>query len=75
MAHRCCDTFNAMTTTRSYRAALPVETAIAELRAHAGAQFDPAVVDALVRIVEDAQAAEPARRLAPVAQESLQTAY
>ncbi len=71
----CCDAYNAMTTTRSYRAALPAETAITELRAHAGAQFDPAVVDALVRIVEGEWAAEPARRLAAVAQESLQTAY
>jgi HD-GYP domain-containing protein (c-di-GMP phosphodiesterase class II) len=44
-----------MTTTRSYRAALPVETAIAELRENAGTQFDPQVVEALVRVVERRQ--------------------
>ncbi len=47
----CCDAFNAMTTTRSYRRAMPVATALAELRDNAGAQFDRRVVDALVRVV------------------------
>jgi HD-GYP domain-containing protein (c-di-GMP phosphodiesterase class II) len=47
----CCDAFNAMTTDRSYRAALPTPVAIAELRDNAGSQFDPAVVDALLEIV------------------------
>jgi len=47
----CCDAFNAMTTDRPYRKALPVETAVAELRAQAGRQFDPAVVDALIGVV------------------------
>jgi HD-GYP domain-containing protein (c-di-GMP phosphodiesterase class II) len=48
----CCDAFSAMTTDRSYRKALPVDDALAELRANAGTQFDPAVVDALVAVVE-----------------------
>jgi putative nucleotidyltransferase with HDIG domain len=48
----CCDAFNAMTTTRSYRAAMPLGTAVAELRRCAGTQFDPRVVDALVRVVQ-----------------------
>jgi len=43
-----CDAFHAMTSDRPYRAAMPVVDAIAELRRHAGRQFDPAVVDALV---------------------------
>jgi putative nucleotidyltransferase with HDIG domain len=47
----CCDAFNAMTTDRPYRKALPVEQAIGELRAQEGSQFDPAVVDALVNVV------------------------
>jgi HD-GYP domain-containing protein (c-di-GMP phosphodiesterase class II) len=47
----CCDAFNAMTTNRPYRKALPVETAIAELREQAGGQFDPTVVEALVNAV------------------------
>jgi HD-GYP domain-containing protein (c-di-GMP phosphodiesterase class II) len=37
-----------MTSDRSYRAALPQETALAELRDGSGTQFDPRVVDALI---------------------------
>src|SRR5207248_8744068 len=48
----CCDAFNAMTSDRSYRAALPVSTAVAELRDASGTQFDPQVVDALVAAVD-----------------------
>jgi HD-GYP domain-containing protein (c-di-GMP phosphodiesterase class II) len=47
----CCDAFNAMTTTRSYRRAMPVDAALEECRACAGTQFDPAVVEALLRVV------------------------
>lgn len=47
-----CDAFNAMTTDRPYRAAMPLADAVAELRAEAGRQFDPEVVEALVAIVE-----------------------
>jgi HD-GYP domain-containing protein (c-di-GMP phosphodiesterase class II) len=47
-----CDAFNAMTTDRPYRAAMPVETALSELRVNAGSQFDPTVVDALVEVIE-----------------------
>jgi HD-GYP domain-containing protein (c-di-GMP phosphodiesterase class II) len=46
-----CDAFNAMTTTRSYRRALPLETAIAELRRCSGTQFDPVVVEALLDVI------------------------
>jgi len=44
----CCDAYNAMTSDRSYRKALPQEVAIEELRGGSGTQFDPQVVDALV---------------------------
>jgi putative nucleotidyltransferase with HDIG domain len=44
----CCDAYNAMTTTRSYRTAMPASAALAELRLNAGTQFDPKVVNALV---------------------------
>jgi putative nucleotidyltransferase with HDIG domain len=47
-----CDAFSAMTTTRSYRKALPVEVAVAELCRCAGTQFDPRVVEALVAVIE-----------------------
>jgi HD-GYP domain-containing protein (c-di-GMP phosphodiesterase class II) len=46
----CCDAFSAMTTTRSYRKAMPLETALAEVCACAGTQFDPQVAEALVGI-------------------------
>jgi len=46
----CCDAFSAMTTTRSYRKAMPLEEALAEVRACAGTQFDPQVAEALVAI-------------------------
>jgi HD-GYP domain-containing protein (c-di-GMP phosphodiesterase class II) len=39
-----CDAYDAMTTTRPYRPALSVETALAELELCAGSQFDPNVV-------------------------------
>jgi HD-GYP domain-containing protein (c-di-GMP phosphodiesterase class II) len=40
-----------MTADRPYRRALPLDAAIAELRRHAGTQFDPAVVDALLGVL------------------------
>jgi HD-GYP domain-containing protein (c-di-GMP phosphodiesterase class II) len=49
----CCDAFSAMTTTRSYRKAMPTEKAIAELHACAGTQFDPQVVGVLAAMVEE----------------------
>jgi HD-GYP domain-containing protein (c-di-GMP phosphodiesterase class II) len=47
-----CDAYNAMTTDRSYRKALTPGVAVAELRANAGTQFDPKVVEALVSLVD-----------------------
>jgi len=44
------DAFNAMTTTRSYRKAMPLSAAIAELDDNAGTQFDPDVVAALLTV-------------------------
>jgi putative nucleotidyltransferase with HDIG domain len=48
----CCDAYNAMTSDRSYRKALPVSEAVAELRRVSGSQFDPRVVDALLATIE-----------------------
>ncbi|MEU9030856.1 HD-GYP domain-containing protein [Streptomyces sp. NPDC048383] len=42
------DSFDAMTSTRSYSRARPVPVALAELERCAGSQFDPAMVEALV---------------------------
>jgi putative nucleotidyltransferase with HDIG domain len=46
-----CDAFSAMTTDRPYRRARTPQSALAELRANAGKQFDPAVVDAIAAII------------------------
>jgi HD-GYP domain-containing protein (c-di-GMP phosphodiesterase class II) len=50
-----CDAFSAMTTDRPYRRALSREAALAELQRCSGTQFDPAVVDALLRVAAPAQ--------------------
>jgi HD-GYP domain-containing protein (c-di-GMP phosphodiesterase class II) len=52
-----CDAYNAMTTDRPYRKALDREAALSEMRANAGKQFDPRVIDALVHVIEQGQPA------------------
>jgi HD-GYP domain-containing protein (c-di-GMP phosphodiesterase class II) len=47
-----CDAYNAMTTDRPYRAAMSQETAVEELWANAGSQFDPRVVAALAAVIK-----------------------
>jgi hypothetical protein len=49
-----CDAYRAMTADRPYRRALGRERALGELRSSAGTQFDPAVVDALLEVLEGA---------------------
>ena len=51
------DAFEAMTSDRPYRKAPGQDFAIEELRRHAGAQFDPVVVDALCRVLAQADVA------------------
>jgi HD domain len=46
------DAFNAMTTDRPYRRAMTQSEALEKLRAGAGTQFDPAVVEALCVLIE-----------------------
>src|SRR5919201_1374107 len=48
-----CDAYSAMTTDRPYRAAMSQETALEELWANAGTQFDPRVVSALAAVIRD----------------------
>jgi putative nucleotidyltransferase with HDIG domain len=48
-----CDAFHAMTSDRAYRRAMPEAEAIHQLVDNAGTQFDPEVVDAVVREVLD----------------------
>jgi HD-GYP domain-containing protein (c-di-GMP phosphodiesterase class II) len=56
-----CDAYNAMITARPYRAPMSTADAMEELRRSAGTQFDPRVLDALLRVLaaQAAQAAEP----------------
>jgi HD-GYP domain-containing protein (c-di-GMP phosphodiesterase class II) len=46
------DAYDAMTSTRAYRKALPQDVAFRELRDNAGVQFHPACVEALIHAVE-----------------------
>lgn len=46
------DAWDAMTNDRPYRRGMPIGVAMAELRAEAGRQFDPAVVSALLAVIE-----------------------
>ncbi len=47
-----CDAFDAMTSDRSYRKALPIERALAELRRYRGTQFSAEVVDTVLALHE-----------------------
>jgi diguanylate cyclase (GGDEF)-like protein len=61
------DAYDAMTSDRLYRVRLSAAAALAELRACAGSQFDPAVVAALEdELAPEVVAAEPRRHLAAV---------
>jgi putative nucleotidyltransferase with HDIG domain len=55
-----CDSWNAMRTDRSYRKALPYETACEEMRSNAGGQFDPRIIEVLLSVVATE---DPARQL------------
>jgi HD-GYP domain-containing protein (c-di-GMP phosphodiesterase class II) len=48
MVIAACDAFHAMTSDRSYRTAMSLKAAEAELRANAGTQFEPGVIAALL---------------------------
>jgi putative nucleotidyltransferase with HDIG domain len=46
------DVFDALTHVRPYKSAWPVEEAIAELKGQSGKQFDPRVLEALLKVLE-----------------------
>jgi len=61
------DAFDAMTTNRPYRKAMPLRTAIDELERYSGTQFDPEIVSAFLRVVarqQPAGSSRPTRSLA-----------
>jgi HD-GYP domain-containing protein (c-di-GMP phosphodiesterase class II) len=51
----CCDAYSAMTTNRPYRKAMSRADAIQELRDNAGSQFEPRIVDALIRVLDETE--------------------
>jgi len=58
------DAFEAMTSDRPYREAISISEALKELRAHAGTQFDAAVVEAMVRVADRINSNAPQKRAA-----------
>jgi diguanylate cyclase (GGDEF)-like protein len=48
-----CDAFGAMTVERTYKPAMSIPEALAELRRCAGTQFDPYIVDVFCRIITE----------------------
>jgi putative nucleotidyltransferase with HDIG domain len=60
------DSYDAMTTTRPYRVALPHAEAVRRLRAGAGEQWDPKIVSVFVEWVEQHQAPTVAAPLTPL---------
>jgi HD-GYP domain-containing protein (c-di-GMP phosphodiesterase class II) len=61
------DAFDAMTTTRPYRKALPVAEARRRLADGAGSQWDPRIIDAFLRLLETTALGQPAPVPLPVA--------
>jgi len=47
------DSFDAMTSNRTYRKAMPLEVAMTEIRRCSGTQFDPGLTEAFLRIAAD----------------------
>ena len=47
------DAFDAMVTNRHYRSGLPLRTAILELSANAGTQFDPAITSVMLKLIDE----------------------
>jgi cyclic di-GMP phosphodiesterase len=58
------DAFDAIINDRPYREARPTVAALQEIVSHKGTQFDPAVVDALERVVGASDVATPSSHLA-----------
>ncbi len=74
-----CAAFHAMSTDRPYRPALSEEAVVRELRAQAGKQFDPRVVEALIDVVAkgeveivDVRSADDSARASHASREWLQ---
>jgi two-component system, cell cycle response regulator len=53
-----CDAYDAMISDRVYRAAMPPNEAMRELRRHAGTQFDPSIVRSFAALVQELSSRE-----------------
>ena len=62
----CADAFHAVRSPRPYRAGRSAEQAVEEIKANSGGQFDPRVVTALVRTVEELRVGRRAGRFSSV---------
>ena len=62
-----CDALDAITTERPYAPGRSISEAVAELRACAGTQFDPRVIDALCATIAERDSAPPESAPAPAA--------
>jgi HD-GYP domain-containing protein (c-di-GMP phosphodiesterase class II) len=49
------DSFDAMTTTRSYRSALPLRSAVHEIERNAGRMFDPVAAKVFLKLIAEGQ--------------------
>jgi len=62
------DSFDAMTSCRTYRAAMPLETVTAEIRRYSGTQFDARLVELLLSLDLEAYVRELREQTGPGAQ-------
>jgi diguanylate cyclase (GGDEF)-like protein len=69
-----CDAYDAMTSARSYRPAMPPELALAEIRRCAGAQFDPRLTEIFLRILAQETQPGAGERRAAIAPEEIEPA-
>jgi HD-GYP domain-containing protein (c-di-GMP phosphodiesterase class II) len=62
------DCFDAMTSNRTYRKAMPLEVALTEIRRCSGTQFDPGLAEAFLRLGAPRlrELVMPAQRLARI---------
>ncbi|HQG40837.1 MAG TPA: HD domain-containing phosphohydrolase, partial [Spirochaetales bacterium] len=47
------DSYDAMTSDRPYRKAMPIEAALEEIRAGAGTQFDPELANLFIEVIKE----------------------
>ena len=48
-----CDSFDAMTTKRTYKEAMSIDYAISELEHNKGTQFDPKLAEAFIELLKE----------------------